>query len=99
MAMLKTATGALNPVVHCVSTISHCMKAVRLLQQSDAKTALAATKPFCLSLYRLRKNGFDRTAVPEKPLMLPPFVKLQIEARAWAKQQERQTKQPFQSPF
>ena len=98
MATLKTATGALNPVVHAVSGIAHCMKAVRLLQQTGPRPPLPPP-PFCLSLHRLKQRGFDRTAPPASPLMLPPFVKLQIEAKAYMEQQKRLAKQPFQSPF
>jgi hypothetical protein len=97
LATLKTAKGALNPVILCVSTVAHCMKAVRLLQQKPDQ--IPTKNPLCLSLFRLRQNGFDRTKAPETPLMLPVFVKLQVEARAWSEQQKRASKQPFQSPF
>jgi hypothetical protein len=103
VATLKTARGALNPVVHCVNTVSHCMKAVRLLTNgddgdADVRVPVVAPKPV-LSLYNLQKNGFDRNAVPAEPLALPDFVRVQLEARAFAQARIRSEKQPFRSPF
>lgn len=103
VATLKTARGALNPVVHCVSTVSHCMKAVRLLTNGDdgdddVRVPVQAP-PLVLSMFQLQKNGFDRNAVPETPLALPDFVRVQLEARAFAQARIRAEKQPFNTPF
>jgi hypothetical protein len=102
VATLKAAKGALVPVVHAVSTVSHLMQAVRLLTHSseDEPAAWPQPRPLVLSLHRLRRAGFDRTQPPASPLALPPFVRLQMEAKAFAAQQQRSTQQkPFQSPF
>ncbi len=102
VATLKAAKGALVPVVHAVNSISHGMKAVRLVTQSafDEPATWPQPKPLVLSMHRLRAAGFDRNAVPEKPLSLPAMVKLQMEAKAFVAAQGRAGKQkPFVSPF
>lgn len=102
VATLKTAKGALVPVVQAVSAVSHLMQAVRLLTHScdDEPAAWPQPRPLVLSMNRLRRAGFDRTQPPESPLALPRMVRLQMEAKAMSAQLQRNTQQkPFQSPF
>jgi hypothetical protein len=101
LATLKTAKGALNPVVRVVSTIAHCMKAVRLLKVGDDRILRVppVAPNVVMSMYQIQQSGFDRNAPPAKPLELPAFVKLQMEARAFLASKQRAEKQPFRSPF